>query len=113
MQQLQRLVEHPGGHGARLGGGRLVAAGEDRLDQLEIPVAEDVPDELVDGAGRLVEAVGLERLGDGGERALALAGDPAVERHLRRRRIEVLRRGTQSFISAKRAAFHSLVAKLR
>ena len=60
VQQLEHLVEHPGGHGARLGLGRLVVAGEDRLDQLQIPVAEDVPDELVDGAGRLVELVGFD-----------------------------------------------------
>ena len=45
-----------GGHGARLGGGFGIAAGEDRLDQLEIPVAEDVPDEMVDGARGFVEA---------------------------------------------------------
>ncbi len=88
MEQLQRPVEHEAGHGAGLGRRRCVAAGKDRLDQLEIPVAIDVPDEVIDGAGRLVEAEGLQGLGDGGKRPLALAGDPAVQRHLGGGRIE-------------------------
>ncbi len=79
MQQLERVIEHEGGHGAGLGLAGLVLAHEDRLDELQIPVAVDVPDEVIDGAGGLVEAEGLERLGDGGGRALGLAGDPAVD----------------------------------
>ena len=59
MQQHERLVEHESGHGARLGRGFGLAAGEDRLDQLQIPVAIDVPDEMVDRARRLVEAEAL------------------------------------------------------
>ncbi len=80
MQELQALVEHPGGAGARLGLGLLVVAGEDRLDQLEIPVAEDAPDELVDGGGRLVELVGFDAGGHGAGGALGLPSDPAVQR---------------------------------
>ena len=61
MQQLQDLVERPGGSGARLVLGGAVGAGEHRLGQLEIPVAVDVPDEAVGRAGRLVELVGFDR----------------------------------------------------
>src|SRR4029077_8973382 len=79
VEQLERLVEHESSHVARLGPGLCVRAGKDRLDQLEIPIAIDVPDEMVDGRGGLVEAEGLDCLGDGPRRALRLAGDPAVE----------------------------------
>ena len=40
MQHFQYLIERPRRHGARLGLCRLVVAGKQRLDQLEIPVAE-------------------------------------------------------------------------
>src|SRR5258707_3128564 len=61
MEQLQHLVEDPRGHRPRLGLGSIVVTHEDRLHQLEVPVAELSPGELVDGVGRLVELVGLER----------------------------------------------------
>ena len=86
---------------------------EHRLDQLEIPVAERAPDELVDGAGRLVELVGLDAGRDGRRRALDLAGDPAVDGLLDAPWDRSPSARTHSFISAKRAAFQSLVAKLR
>ena len=88
MKQLKRPVEHKGRHRARLGGGGIVT-GEDRLDQLEIPVAIDMPDEVIDRARRLVETEGLYGLGDGGQRPFAFARDPAIERHLGGGRIEV------------------------
>src|SRR6478672_10026233 len=87
MKQRERPVEHPAGHGARLRCRGLIGTREDRLDQFEIPVAELMPDETVNGAGGLVEPIGLERLGYCRERALALACDPAVERLLRGGRI--------------------------
>ena len=90
VQQLQDLVQHPGRGGARLGLGRLVLAVQHRLDQLEVPVAERAPRELVDGAGRLVELVGLDAGRDGLGRALDLAGDPAVDGLLDGLGIEVL-----------------------
>src|SRR5262245_20748659 len=37
-----------------------------------------MPDERVDSAGGLVEAIGFERLGDGGKCVFALACDPPV-----------------------------------
>ena len=71
-----------------------------------------MPDEVIDGAGGLVEAEGFERLGDGGERALALARDPAIDVSLAEAGSKLGAR-RQPLISVNRAAFHSLVAKLR
>ena len=89
MEQQQDLVHHPCSGGARLGLGSLVRAVEDRLDELEIPVAEHVPHELVEGARRLVELVFTERLANLRLGAGRLPRDPAVHRHARRQRIMV------------------------
>ena len=62
VQELEDHVAHPGRHRPRLGLGRAVRAGQHGLDQFEIPVAEDVPDEAVDRVRRLVEPVGFDRL---------------------------------------------------
>ncbi len=78
-----------------------------------IPVAIDVPDEAIDRAGRIVEAIGADRLGHFARGVCGLMRDPAVQRLLRRRRLEALSGTAQWFISAKREAFQSLVAKLR
>ena len=112
MQELQDLIEHPGRHRARLGLGRIVVARQQRLDQLEIPVAELAPDELVDRRRRLVELVGFERAR---HRLRARSVSPMI--HLLTVCVADFgsksRCRTHSFISAKREAFHSLVAKLR
>ena len=55
MQQLEDLIERPGRHRARLVLGRAVRTGQQRLRQLDIPVAIDVPDEAIGRAGGLVE----------------------------------------------------------
>ena len=88
MQQLQRLVAHPGDHGARLGLGRAVRAGQHGLRELQIPVAVDVPDEAIGRAGRLVEAIALDRRGDLARRLGKLVPDPLVQRLGRKPRIE-------------------------
>ena len=112
MQQLEDFVERPGRHGARLVLGRAVGTGEQRLRQLDIPVAIDVPDEAIGGAGGLVEAVGFDRLGD-------LGGAFAVSCAIQRLSVSFADFGSKPATraaplnSTKRAAFHSLVAKLR
>ena len=64
VQQLQDFVEHPGRRRARLVLRRAIRPGQHRLRQFDVPVAIDVPDEAIGRAGRLVELVGLDRLGD-------------------------------------------------
>src|SRR5262252_11041996 len=88
MEQDERLIEHEGGHGAGFGGRFSIGTGDDRLDQLEIPIAVNVPDKVIDRASGLVETEGLNGFGDRARRALGLAGDPAVERDLGASRIE-------------------------
>src|SRR6185369_16404714 len=63
-QQLEDFVEHPGRHGACLVLRRAVSPGEQRLRQLHVPVAVDVPNKAIGRRRRLVEAVLLDRLGD-------------------------------------------------
>ena len=53
MEQLQDAVEGVGQHGL----GRRVALAQADLGELDVPVAELVPDEMVDEVGRLVELV--------------------------------------------------------
>ena len=89
MEQQQDLVDHPGGGGARLGLGCLVRPGEDRLDEFEIPVAEHVPDELVERRRRLVELVFVECRAHARLGARRLAGDPAVDGDARGERIVI------------------------
>ena len=75
-QGLQGLDQ--GAAGAALGGVGTGLAGEGGLGQLQVPVAEMVPGEFVQGLGGLVEAVaadGLVHAGDGGLEAVA---NPAV-----------------------------------
>ena len=55
MQQFQQLVAHPGGGGASFRLGALVRAVEQRLGELQIPVAEHVIDKVIGGAGGIVE----------------------------------------------------------
>ncbi len=88
MEQAGDAVERPGDGRPRLVLGRAVLAVQHRLGELEIPVAEEVPDEAVEHRRGLVELVGLEcRRGCRGG-ARRLGGDPAVERLLRTRRVE-------------------------
>ena len=88
MQQLEDFIERPGRHGARLVLGRAVGTGQQRLRQLDVPVAIDVPDEAVGSGGGLVESVSLDRLRDLGGRLRRFVRDPAVERFLGGFRIE-------------------------
>ena len=113
VQQLVDLVEHEGHRRLALGLGRLVVAHEDRLQQFEIPVAEQVPDEAVGSTGRLVETVRGDAVGDVARRARQFGQDPAVDRQLGVVRARTSSLRATPFISAKRVAFQSLVPKLR
>ncbi len=62
------------------------------LDQLDVPVAEGAPDEMVDGVGHVVEAELVERAVELGERLDHLADDPAVDRKLGGRRGDAVAR---------------------
>ena len=88
VEQAQDGVQHPGGGGAGLRPGRAVGTGQHRLGELQIPVAEDIPGEVVDRARRRVEAVGVEGCGHGAGRTRGLAHDPAVDPALGLRGIE-------------------------
>ncbi len=122
MQEMQDLLEGPGGAGACFGLGGFVRAGEDRLDQLDIPVAIDVPRELIERRRGLIVFVFLDRLGHGIARARRLARNPAVDGDARRHRIEIrVMRHAIHFGKARRVpqlggevavAFHALLGEL-
>ena len=88
MEQLQALVERPGDGGPRLVLDVLVVAGKVRLHELQVPVAERAPDELVDAGGRVVGAERLQRGGHLAHGAFGLASNPAIERVLDASRVE-------------------------
>ena len=83
------------------------------LDQLQIPVAEGRPDEMVDGCWRSRRSGArpgeVERL----DRLHRLADDPAVDRQARLAAARCPALAPMPLAWQKRAAFHSLVAKLR
>ena len=66
----------------------FVGAVQQRLGEFEIPVAEHVTDEMIGGAGRIVEAQGFDRRGDIGGRLRRLGHDPLIDGLRHRRRIE-------------------------
>src|ERR1700687_1342412 len=88
MQQLENLIERPCGGGTRLVLCGAVRPGKYRLDQLEVPVAIDVPHKAVDRAGSIVEFVSLDRNRYFAHRACRLVRDPAVQDFFRLARIE-------------------------
>ena len=115
MREAQRGLQHAHQRAARAALLRFVALGELLLGDLDVPVAVLVPDEAVDRAGDVVEAVLGEALLDFGLGALQRADDPAgptVESST-----GAYSSSPQSlpsvFISTKRVAFHSLLQKLR
>ena len=113
VQQLEDFVARPGDRRLRFLFRRPVGPEQHRLHQLDIPVAIDVPDEAIGGGGRLVEAIVGDRGGDFLRGFRRLVCDPAVERFLRGSSDRSRSTVAQPFISAKRTAFQSLVAKLR
>ena len=85
------LIEHEGGRRLRLGLGGFVRALQERLGQLQIPVAENVPDEAIGGIRRVVKAIGFDRRRHFGNCFRRLADDPLVERDFYAARVEARR----------------------
>ena len=56
---------------------RPIRALQQRLGELEIPVAEDIPDKPIDGVGGVVEAIGLDRVAS--TSATAFAVSPMIQ----------------------------------
>src|SRR5690554_1404907 len=79
MKELVNLVQHVSGAGSRLGLCCLILAVEDRLQQFQIPIAEEAPDETVSGASRIVEAVVGDAFGDRPRGARQFRQYPAVD----------------------------------
>ena len=62
----------------------LIPAVEDRFDQFQIPVAEFMPDKLVNASGRLIEAVFIQALDNLIDGLIESRKDPAIgERKIR------------------------------
>ena len=127
MQQVQELGQNParGGPGLRLRG--RVAAGEQRLRQLDDTSRRTVPDEVVERAGGVVEPVALDRrpgpfgrLGEsrraiqrltaGGRRAGRSPGR-AARRSSRQKRGGVPELGARSCDSPRRALGPNLMSR--
>ena len=85
MEHDQNLVEHPPGDGL---GFRVKRS----LDQLDVPIAERVPDEVVDRVRRRIKAQVGHRLVEFGEGFDHFADDPPVDRAAGRRRFQCLAR---------------------
>src|SRR6266700_8415498 len=79
MQQVDNPTQDPSRGGLGLGPSRRVLALQDGLSELDIPVAEGAPYEMVQAARRLVETIGIEsgRSRDGAVRGRC--SDPAVD----------------------------------
>ena len=112
MQQVQELREDEARARPGLRLRSRVAAREEGLGELEIPVAELVPGEGVERVGGIVEAVALDRRPGAFGRLGELAQDPAVDGLAAGRGSKAGSR-SQRLSSQKRAAFQSLVPKLR
>src|SRR5690606_29811998 len=69
MQRSQRHLQHVSEGGARLGLLRVRAAREDRLAELEVPVAELVPEKVVERLRTVVETELFDALVRGLDRA--------------------------------------------
>ncbi len=117
MQQAQRLFEHRQQTRARLGPLRRCFFGGDVcLGQFDVPVAEVVPEEVIQRLHRFVKLVTVERFAHVARGLVQSRKDPAiVQRQLR----QLASNGSGStaapseFIKQKRAAFQILLAKLR
>ncbi len=84
MQHHEDLIEYPCGNVSSFFPTRGVA--KHGFDQLDIPVAEGAPDEVIDRVGHLVVAQLVKRVVQFGERLHHLPDDPAVDGKLGRRR---------------------------
>ena len=88
MQHVEELIQDPGGRGLGFRLGVFVGALEDGLGELQVPVAERAPGEVIEGVRRLVELVGLHGPHHPTGGFHHVADDPAVDRLPARRGIE-------------------------
>ena len=81
VQEAEHGAEHPEQDClAVAAGGRVLFIIELGLDEFQVPVAELVPDELVQHVGRLIEGVGVQRLPGLPDDLLEAAQDPGLHR---------------------------------
>ena len=102
VQKLHGLAEHKGSHGARLVLLRAVGALQHGLGELDIPVADDAPDKLMERARGVVQPEVADCSVDRGVGARQFAQHPFVDREPHAGRIEALRqRGAVHFGEAR------------
>ena len=102
MEHEQDLVQSPGGGGAGLGLRRGAAAAEGRLGELQVPVTEGAPGELIKRGGKFVESIGFQRRRSLLGRFGHLADEPTVDRLQAARRIEASHRGAAVHLAEPR-----------
>ena len=85
VQRAQRGLEHVQQHLGRLLGQRAVVTVQQRLAQLQVPVAELVPHEVVERLAAFVQAVGLYARVGGGQGHVQAGENPAVGKRRDRR----------------------------
>src|SRR6516164_3535131 len=81
-------AENPSGRGLCLGARRRIAALENWLGELEVPIAEGPPYKLVQAVRRLVEAIAVESRRNRGRAVNSRTIDPTIDGEPASRRIE-------------------------
>ena len=79
LQQTAGFINHIGNGGLRFRFGRTILAQENRLGQFKIPIAHDIPDEAIGRIRRIIETIGLNRMGDLMRGPCQLTHRPAVQ----------------------------------
>ena len=103
LHPFENLITRPRHHGLRFGFRSAIRPGEQRLRELQIPVAINVPDEAIGRVRRIVEAIGFDRFGNLGGGPRCFVRDPAIERFLRRLWIDLCNRRTTIHLGEPRS----------
>ena len=82
MQNNQNPVKNPGKSSTGFGFGLFVFAIQNRLNHLNIPVAERAPGKLVNGIGRFRKAESVQIIGYLFGRLFGFGNNPPVDRQL-------------------------------
>src|SRR5579883_1728332 len=85
MKEPQDAIKNPKEHPARRRSTRCIAAADLNLGDLDVPVAELAPDELVEDSSGLAKLELLEERADRCDRPMVSAQDPAIGRSQRGR----------------------------